>query len=339
MARFHIFSQYVWPDSGPDGLLAEQLAARLQDEGHEVQLIGGKGTYRPSYRAKPEVPILHVDHYCGRRGKLVETFVQYAAVMRAFENHIKRTVRADDIVIVTSAPPTSVRLADCIHRRGARAIYWLQDYYPELIRGLREYPVHLRRALRAYWDGQLARWDRVVKIGSNLPGPSSNSVVIRNWPTMDMASPVSPEPRTALYSGNLGYGHDIGLLVQACEELRDRAYTITLRADGPGVRHLPAWLKPVPLHRDPACLREELLRNEIHLVAADPRITQAIFPSKIWNSLAAQREVIGTGFAAEMAVELEAAKRAPFSLHLAQWVELLAGLAGVRSKSVLELAA
>ena len=323
MPKVHLLSQYIWPDSGPDGLLAEQLAARLQEQGYEAQLVGGKGSYRPSQRPKPEIPILHLDHYCGRRGSLAQTFIQYGAVMGAFENYIRRAVRPGDAVIVTSAPPTSVRLAGCIQRRGARAIYWLQDYYPELIRGLREYPVQLRRGLRAYWNSRLARWDRVVKIGSNLPAPSANSVVIRNWPTMDMSSSISPEPGTALYSGNLGYCHDIALLVKACEELRERGYKITMRADGRGVQHLPAWLKAVSLHDDPALLREELLRSEIHLVAADPRITQAIFPSKIWNSLAAGRQVLCTGFAGEMAEELAHARNARFAEHLDQWLSLI----------------
>src|SRR6185295_20361758 len=77
------------------------------------------------------------------------------------------------------------------------------------------------------------------------------------------------------------------------------------------------------LHDDPARLRDELMRHEIHLVAGDPKITQAIFPSKIWNSFAAERRVVCSGFAGEMAQELEAAKRAPFDRHLEQWMQLL----------------
>lgn len=326
MARFHIFSQYIWPDSGPDGFYAEQLARRLQERGCDVQLVGGKGTYRASRRERPDIPLLHVDHYCGRRGSLVQTFIQYAAVVRAFESYIKRAVQPDDVAIVTSAPPTSVRLAGCIHRRGARAIYWLQDYYPELVRGLREYPSGLRRALRRYWDRQLLRWDRVVKIGGNLGGPNENAVVIRNWPTLEMEAAVAPEPLTAIYSGNLGYGHDIGCLVHACEELRAAGYRITMRADGRGLAHLPEWLKPVPLHEDHAKLRDDLLRHEVHLVAADPRITAAIFPSKIWNSIASGRTLVCTGFAGKMQTELECARASPFATHLEAWVELAISL-------------
>ena len=327
MATFHILTQYIWPDAGPDGLYAEQLAARLHEHGCNVRLVGGKGSYRPSGREKPEVPLIHLDHYCGRRGNLAQTFIEYSAVKRAFENYIGRVVRRDDVVVVTSAPPISVRLASCIRRRRAHAIYWLQDYYPELIRAIREYPTPFRRAFSRYWDGQLSKWNCVVKIGANLGGPLHNSVVIRNWPTLKFEESTQPEPLTALYSGNLSYGHDIGLLVAACEKLRAEGYRISIRADGRGVCHLPAWLKARPVHGDPEELKNDLIRHEVHLAAAHPRITRAMFPSKIWNSIAAGRRLLCTGFTGEMATELEAAKSAPFGRHLDEWTTLLVDLA------------
>lgn len=324
MSTVHILSQYIWPDAAPTGLYAEHLAARLQAEGREIRLVGGQGGYRSLRREKPDVPIVYLPHREGRRGNLLQTFAEYASVTRAFKDYIKSSVHENDVVIVTSAPPNTVGLAKTIHQRRAQAIYWLQDYYPELVRGLHEYPVALRRLFRGQWDRQLARWDKIVKIGANLGGPTQNAVVIRNWPTMDLESDgIHPEPLTALYSGNLGYGHDVNLLVAACEKLRNEGYRITMRCDGRGVRHLPEWLKPVPLHDDPAKLGADLLRHEVHLVAADPRITQAVFPSKIWNSLAAGRKLICTGFNNEMAEELAMARSAPFESHLEQWVELI----------------
>ena len=170
----------------------------------------------------------------------------------------------------------------------------------------------------------------MVKIGANLGGPTHNAVVIRNWPTMDLAgNDIRPEPFTALYSGNLGYGHDVNLLVAACEKLRSEGYRITMRCDGRGVRLLPDWLRAVPLHDDPAKLRDDLLRHEVHLIAADPRITQAVFPSKIWNSLAAGRQLVCSGFAGEMIGELAEAKRASHAQHLDQWLAMLRPMVGL----------
>ena len=320
---YHILTQYLWPDSAPTGLYAEDLAARLLDHGAGVRLVGGRGRYRTLAREKPLVPIVHLEHYDGRRGSFGQTLREYASVERAFARYIEEFVRSSDVVVVTSAPPNTVRLAERIKSRGASAIYWLQDYYPELVRGIHEYPTAMRRAFSRYWDKQLLRWDRVVKIGANLSGPSRNSTVIRNWPTLKFEWKAAPEPKTALYSGNLGYGHDVSLLVAACERLRDEGYRIDIRADGRGLRQLPGWLRAQPLHSDPQLLKEELVRHEIHLVAAHPEIQGAVFPSKIWNSLALGRELVCTGFEGAMLEELEASRNSPFDRHIEQWMDLL----------------
>jgi hypothetical protein len=81
------------------------------------------------------------------------------------------------------------------------------------------------------------------------------------------------------------------------------------------------------LHTDPEKLKRDLVRHEVHLIAGHPQIRRAIFPSKIWNSIAAGRRLICTGFAGEMATELEETKRALFGTHLDQWTRLLVDLA------------
>ena len=323
MATIHVLTQYIWPDAAPTGLYAEHLCARLEQRGCDVRLVGGKGGYRALRRPKPVEQIIHLDHYTGRRGNLYETVTEYASVTRAFRDYLARFVRHDDVAVVTSAPPNTVTLARIIRRRGGRAIYWLQDYYPELIRGLCDYPNPLRKAFCRYWDHQLLQWDQVVKIGGNLKGPLHNSCVIRNWPTLSFTDRVAPEPQTAMYSGNLGYGHDVGLLIAACKKLRDAGYRITMRCDGRGVSKLPHWLQPQPLEDDPTRLRDELIRHEVHLIAAHPKITRAIFPSKVWNTLAAGRGLVCAGFAGEMAAELEIAKHASYGQHIEQWLALL----------------
>ena len=85
MATFHILTQYIWPDAAPTGLYAEHLATRLHEQGCDVRLVGGKGDYRTLGREKPPVPILHLEHYHGRRGNLAQTFIEYASVKRAFQ--------------------------------------------------------------------------------------------------------------------------------------------------------------------------------------------------------------------------------------------------------------
>src|SRR4051794_15012578 len=124
MAKVHILTQYIWPDAAPTGLYAEHLAERLHANGDDVRLVGGQGSYRPLARQKPPVPIVHLEHFQGKRGNMVETLREYASIKRVFAEYIDNFVRRDEVVIVTSAPPNTVQLALRIKRQGAHAIYW-----------------------------------------------------------------------------------------------------------------------------------------------------------------------------------------------------------------------
>ena len=44
---------------------------------------------------------------------------------------------------------------------------------------------------------------------------------------------------------------------------------------------------------DPQRLKEDLIRREVHLIAAHLNIPRAVFPSKIWNSIALERGLVG----------------------------------------------
>ncbi len=131
-----------------------------------------------------------------------------------------------------------------------------------------------------------------MKIGANLGGATRNSVIIRNWPTCPSSAGLRREPRTALYSGNLGYGHDIELLVEACGKLRAAGYRITMRSDGRG-----AWQAAGLVAAGAAAKRSRQSCATISFATKciwsrrNPKITQAIFPSKIWNSLAAEARI------------------------------------------------
>lgn len=326
MGRVHLLNQYLWPDSAPTGIYTEMLADRLAAEGNDVVLVGGGGSYRESTRPAPATPIIRLRAQRGRRGSHASTFAEYWSVNAAFAAYIRREVREGDVVIVSSAPPLTIHLHRAIRERRAVAVYWLQDYYPELLRGVWDYPAPIRAWLSRHWQRHLAAWDHVVKSAANLGYNGANAVVIRNWPTLTFTEAPPPEPGTALYTGNFGYGHDVASFVAECAALRERGVHIVVRGDGPGIARLPSWIESGPAFASEAELRSALLRHELHLIAAHPRIRSAIFPSKIWNSLALGREVIGTGFAGEMAEELTASHAARHSEHAGQWVEFVGGI-------------
>ena len=328
----HVLSQYLWPDDAPTGIYAEQLADSLAVAGADVRLVGGQGRYRQGRRRAPRTDIAHVAHYEGRRGRLLSTAREYESVREAFASYIRRQVRAGDIVIITSAPPTTLFLHRAIRAQGAVGVYWLQDYYPQLIRGVWDAPGFLRRILDRLWTRELRAWPHVVKAAGNLGYSGANAVVIRNWNTLELGAPIAARPRTALYSGNLGWGHDLPSFIDLCQGLQEKGYEITVRGDGPGMTQLPAWIRTAP----PVVEPEELVRSyweaEVHLVAGHPRFPDAVFPSKFWNARATGRPVLASGFSGVMAEELEAARTSDYRAHLVQWTRLVVSLLDQPSK-------
>lgn len=321
--RLHILTQYAWPDEAPTGVYAVDVAEAVAATGREVVVVASRGAYRAARRRAPTVPVEYVEHRPGRRGDLARTLLEYRSVTSAFARYIRARVRRGDTVVVVSAPPDTPWLLGDVRARGARAVYWLQDFYPELLRGVLDPPRPLRALLTGAFRRALAGWDAVVRIGENLAYDGPNARVIRNWPTLQLGAPRPAVPKTALYSGNLGYGHHVGRFVARCRELVDAGYAVTIRADGPGVAKLPPWLPASPLLDDLDDLAGSYWASELHLVAGHPDIEGAVFPSKVWNSLAAGRRVEATGFGPRMSAELERARAADFSAHLGQWVELL----------------
>lgn len=319
----HILTQFLWPDDAPTGIYAEQVADSLLLQGYRVVLVAGSGTYRVGRRPPPRTPILQIPTFQGRRGHLASTAREYWSVRRSFMGYITNNVSPGDVVVMSSAPPTTLFLHELIRAKQAVGIYWLQDYYPQLIRGLWEPPVWGLKRLESSWWKALASWDFVVKAAANLGYEGPNARVIRNWNTIEPGVPRPVEPRTALYSGNLGYGHNIHAFVQLCERLRQDGFTILVRGDGPGMGKLPKWIRSEAPVVDQDSLRASYWAAEVHLVAADPVITRAVFPSKIWNSLAIGRRVMSSGFAGPMAEELEFALKANFRSHLSEWTHFL----------------
>ncbi len=322
----HLLTQFAWPDSAPTALLAELLADRLQAEGMTARLVAGAGAYRESTRPPPATPLRRLNHWRGNRRRLGSTAREYFSVTQTFRRYLRAEARLGDVVIVTSAPPTTTGLWREIRAVGARPVYWLQDYYPELLRTIWDYPRWLRRLVAARWDRSLACWERVVKIGANLGYDGPNAAVIRNWPTHDLGPERAFIPKTALYSGNLGWCHHLPSLFEACEGLRRDGFAVTFRGDGRGMDHLPGWIQRGELLRTDAALVEAYWQAEVHLVAAHPEFRRAVFPSKFWNSRATGRRLVCTGFAGECAAELAAAQATDPATHLDRWVELVVSL-------------
>lgn len=318
----HFLTQYLWPDSAPTGIYAEQIGLCLQRHGHRVCMVSGSGSYRMGSRERPDLEHKTLPTYRGKRASLLSTLREYGSVYRAFRRYIESKVKPGEIVLCTAAPPQTIYLIDSIRRVGATGIYRLEDYYPDLLRGFLHYPQSVRSVLARLWNRKLGQWHCVAKIASNLAYEGPNARVLRNWPTLELGSPRPFEPRTAAYFGNLGYGHSVPAFLEACTSLKKEGYSITVVGDGPKVRLLPSWIDVVSPSNE-AELIALYWRAEIHLVAGDPELTGAIFPSKYWNSRLTGRKIIATGFAGPMLDELREVEALTELPRPEDWLALL----------------
>ena len=319
----HVLSQYLWPDDAPTGIYAEQVADAIAEDGVRVRLVGGQGQYREGRRPAPHTRIERVMHFEGRRGKLISSAREYESVRKAFQSYISSQVGSGDIVVVSSAPPTTLLLERTIRERDALGVYWLQDYYPELVRGVWDAPAPVRRLFDCYWIRELRSWAHVVKAAGNLGYDGLNATIIRNWNTLDLGSSVPYCPKTALYAGNLGYGHHVPSFVALCQTLHDQGIAIQVRGDGPGVSRLPEWIQVAAPFVEPRDTIRAYWEAEMHLIAGHPVFGGAVFPSKFWNAHATGRPVLASGFTGVMATELAVARVSDFRSHLAQWKRFL----------------
>lgn len=318
----HILNQYLWPDCAPTAIYADQLGTFLKRNGYRVRRVGGNGEYRLGNRPQPDLEEVVLPVWKGTRGRVLSTIKEYHSIYGALDRYIRSEVCSHDVVIVTSAPPQSISLIDSIRDRGGIGIYWLQDYYPELLRGFVEYPSLARRILSGYWNRTLESWNRVVKISGNLAYHGENATIIRNGTTLDLG-PIQPfEPGLACYFGNLGYGHSLEIFVESCRELREKGYKIIVLGDGPKASQLPPWIE-----RKKILSERELIawhwKAEVHLVAADPNITGAVFPSKYWNSRLTGRRIVPSGFAGSMLEEWRYVEGLTEMPSLQEWISLL----------------
>ncbi|MBC8156286.1 MAG: hypothetical protein H7Z72_25650 [Bacteroidetes bacterium] len=318
VGKIHIINHHVWPDGSPICLITEQTAQYLTDHQVPVVMVGSGGKYRPSSRPKPAIDLVTLQTKHIERQNVFQNIVEYALVLKTFWQYIRENVNENDTVVFSSAPPSNVLLRYAVRSRNVKKVFWLFDYFPGYLFPL-GLPKFIYGGLRKWWDRELSKYDSVIKIAWNLGYFGENAVVHRQWPMI----PIAPDPtiipaKKALYTGNLGMGHDVDAVVRAFEDLRDQGYEINIHADGPGLEKLPPWLKERSkgIFKDSTSLIRALHDHEVHLVAGTPGIDELSFPSKTWNSIASGRRVIACGFSGKMQQELDMSLAADYKRHL-----------------------
>jgi len=115
-------------------------------------------------------------------------------------------------------------------------------------------------------------------------------------------SPVVPPPVVAMYSGNMGLGHELETFVRAAVLLKDVPLELAFVGGGKGRAPLEALVKELGLDtvrfQDPEPLEklaESLSSGDIHLVSQKLDTQGLIVPSKVYGILAAGRPSVFLG--------------------------------------------
>ena len=335
--RIVLLNQYYAPAEAPTAQLLADLAEHLVQHGHRVRVVCSRRSYPdPSQVFSKRETIGGVEvrrtwttgFGRGRRlGRVIDYlgFMIGAGFALAFE-------RRADVVVSLTTPPLLAGLGLVAARlRGARAVCWVMDVYPDLAFVLRALGRHspVGRVLAAVARATLRRSDCAIALGetmaARLRAAGARRVeVVHNWadgeairPGLAAASPLRrawgwDERFVVQYSGNLGLVHDFDTALEAARLLQDEPRVLfAFVGEGPRRTQLETeaarrGLRNVEFR--PHVAREELgaclTAGDVHLLTLLDGVEGLVVPSKIYGILAAGRPTLYVGPAAGEAAEI-----------------------------------
>ncbi len=331
-----LINQFYPPDPAPTGELLSHLANELAERGHEVRVIcsarryGGvsaEGTSDSDSAStkrsrKGDVVVTRVAGFgFGRKSKLGRV-LDYASfyVMALF--HALIGPRPDVLVALTT-PPYIGFIGTFLHLfRGSKFIQWVMDLYPDvmiahgmlsrngwLTRLLRLLTRMMLRSADAVWAlGPYARRKVAFYLGSKqrdkvLVVPPWATPALQPWQDdrNDFRDELGCDGRfVAMYSGNMGLGHDFETFLKGARQLPDvlflfvgggpRAPEVRRGAIQHGLVNL-MFRDYVPKER----LSECLSTGDVHILSQLPAWQGCIVPSKLAGIFAVGRPAVFVG--------------------------------------------
>jgi len=326
--RVVLLNQYYAPDGSSTAQLLADLGGGLAAQGHDVVAVCSDRSYADPRRryARREtidgVRVLRARTTGYGRGSVGGRVLDYASFLLGAVGTLLFRTRPD-VVVSLSTPPLIAGLGWLLARlRGARAIYWVMDVYPDVAFALGV----LRPGSAAGWAFRalsrfvLRRSDRVVALGetmgARLEAFAGRPVdVVHNWADGEAIRPVSLADHAlrrewgwsgrfvVLYSGNMGLAHDFATVLDAAALLREREEILfAFVGGGPRRAEVEAEVRRRELSNveirpyvERARLGQSLTAPDVHLVTLREEMPGLLVPSKIYGILAAGRPALYVG--------------------------------------------
>ncbi len=326
--RLLAINQFYAPDHAATSQLLTDLCEGLVGRGDEVTVIASRGGYLGGARLGSEDRIGGVRVRrpwatgLGKR-KILHRALDYGTFWASAVLEAIRVEKPDVILALTTPPMIAVGAALAARTRGVPMVSWVQDVYPEVAA---EFDVISEQALsyRALRGAAVLTHrvtDRIVALSERMTerlveqGASRERVrVIHNWADGSQIRPIARDENpfrvrhgltdrfVALYSGNLGVGHEFDtfagaarILERTCPEAlfvfigdgARRAEAERLTAGLGNVRFLP--------YQPREALAESLSAADVHLISLRHGLDGLLVPSKLYGALASARPVYFVG--------------------------------------------
>ncbi len=292
--RLYFLNRYFHPDHSATSQMLSDLAFALAERGHRITVITSRLSYDdPAVRLPRRETVRGVDIVrlastgFGRAG-LIGRAADYATFGLAAAWLLLWRLRRGDVVVTKTDPPLLSILTTPIARlRGASAVNWLQDIFPEVATGLGMARGGLSgaafSAVRWLRDRALRAATLNVAIGGRMAarlerlGVAAERVrVIHNWADARFVHPTDHQQSRLRrdwgledafvvgYSGNLGRAHDSATILAAIgsDAGESEAGAVAVSANG-ALRRVAVSDKPVRWLFIGGGAQFEKLRSEI----------------------------------------------------------------------------
>jgi glycosyltransferase involved in cell wall biosynthesis len=324
ITRLTIVSQFFPPDFAATGQFIDDLSRRLAERGLQILILTGQPGY--AYHADRAERIEFQHNRCIRRtsvsrfwpdrirGRVVNSLL---FCIRTFLR-LLRQARRGDLLLFTTEPAYLPVVGWIIHLlTRAPYIVLIYDLYPDIAVSLGVVAADHPLVRIWFWLHQhtfRAAQELIVlsdtmkqHLREHYPGVQTPITVIANWADPHQIKPLSPEGNwfvkrhnlettfTVLYAGNQGRCHDLQILIDAAEQLRDQSQIrFLLVGSGFQNRALKSRVREAGLsnvtflpYQDAEALPEMLAAADLAVISLLAKAEGQVAPSKLYGHLAA----------------------------------------------------
>ncbi len=329
--RVLFVNRFFHPDHSATSQMLTDLANDLSCAGVDIAVITGRQLIDdprpmlPSYERMNGIEVYRVWSTRFGRQSLAGRGLDYLSFYFGAAWRLARLCASGDVVVAKTDPPLICVVAALVaRRRGAYLVNWLHDLFPEIAQyiGVPLVRGPIARVLRRMRDRSLRVARCNVAIGSRMYAKvctlgiaPERVLTIHNWGDGNKVRPKAREGHAlraawnledrfvVSYSGNMGYAHEFGTMLDAAERLRERT-DITFLFIGGGVQRATIEEQAVRRRlgnvrfehyqpREKLC--ESLTAADAHLVTLQPKLEGLMVPSKFYAIAAAGRPVLFIG--------------------------------------------